>query len=131
MTDQAIFGFGDFPRKDRDRRINLLYKQCQAERRHMVWIETRRILADVSWDCVTLPPDWDYFFHPHKQTVILERLWGIFLTVADPSSRFLGSFFNGWIHDLSIENARLAAQAISLVIGHEVKSVKRRVHYVK
>ena len=111
--------------------INSWYRRCQEKQVPAVWIETRRTLADIFWDCASLPPIFDQLFVSEREERVQLMLWGVYQAVARPRSRIICGFFYGHIKSLEIADAIKVAKIVSKLLFPEIRRVKKRIKYIR
>ena len=114
----------EFPNND-IRAINRWFRECSRWDVPMVYIETRRKYAKVTWDCITVQSkSIDASLGGYGGNNLGGIMFRAFQHLAKRDSgraEFLGKAFVGTIDRLSFETARVIADAYCSVLHHQLE----------
>jgi len=121
LPPKRIQKYAEVKRRDTDGRNNWFLK-CQRGRVLCVTVLVRRTLADVTWDCISLPLELEPAVRGDQDLPLILR--GVIDTVRPKGSFTAMSAFSGIITCVPIAHARSAAKAINWHLQIRVRHYK-------
>lgn len=100
--------------------LNHWYRACQRRNMPYVYIESRRTLTSLDWDCISLEPPCDEAIRRDETNIVRIMFRGFQAIASRKRARFMGSAFVGQVEALSIDEARRLADGIALILDRAI-----------
>jgi hypothetical protein len=99
---------------------NRWYDQCVKQRWPLIVVSYRKKYAKVTWDHITLPPEWDQRVRNAEDSIVSSIL-AIFSEHRGPRSHYAINAFAGSIDCLSPDAARIVANQVFNILHAAVE----------
>lgn len=98
--------------------VNSWFRTCQGLGLPYVYVTTRRLLARLDWDWITVDRSLDGNLQQPDKQQIVDRLFDAFRKVPSPrKAEFNGSSFVGQVDGLTFAGARVLASEVALILN--------------